>query len=87
MVADFVLTQIPPAPRGMPQIEVTFDINASGVVGVSAVDKATGRQGKVEVRGDAGLSKEEVERMKRGVRSVLGGRREETQADHSAKPL
>ncbi len=59
----FVLDGIPPAPRGVPQIEVTFDIDANGILNVSAKDKATGKEQKITITGSTGLSKEEVERM------------------------
>lgn len=59
----FILDGIPPAPRGTPQIEVTFDIDANGILNVSAKDKATGREQKVTLTGNTGLSKTEVEKM------------------------
>jgi molecular chaperone DnaK len=59
----FILDGIPPAPRGVPQIEVTFDIDANGVLNVSAKDKATGREQKIRIEGSSGLTKEEIERM------------------------
>jgi len=61
----FILDGIPPAPRGIPQIEVTFDIDANGILNVSAQDKATGRQQKITITASSGLTKEEVERMVR----------------------
>ncbi|MCS7082575.1 MAG: molecular chaperone DnaK [Bacteroidetes bacterium] len=61
----FYLDGIPPAPRGVPQIEVTFDIDANGILTVSARDKATGREQKIRIEASTGLSKEEVERMRR----------------------
>lgn len=61
----FVLDGIPPAPRGVPQIEVAFDIDASGILSVSAKDKATGKEQKIRIESSTGLSKEEVERMKK----------------------
>lgn len=60
----FDLTAIPPAPRGMPQIEVEFAIDANGILNVSATDKATGRSQRIEIKGSSGLSEEEIERMK-----------------------
>jgi len=60
----FNLTDIPPAPRGVPQIEVTFDIDANGMLHVSAKDKGTGKEQKIKIEAGSGLSKEEVERMK-----------------------
>merc|ERR1719510_1187524 len=63
-LGKFDLTGIPPAPRGVPQIEVTFDIDANGILNVSACDKSTGKQNKITITNDKGrLSKEEIERM------------------------
>jgi len=64
-LAKFDLTDIPPAPRGMPQIEVEFAIDANGILNVSATDKATGRSQSVEVKGSTGLSEEEIEQMRK----------------------
>ena len=61
----FDLTGIAPAPRGVPQIEVTFDIDANGIVNVSAADKATGKSQEIKITSGSGLSDEEVERMVR----------------------
>jgi molecular chaperone DnaK len=61
----FQLTGIPPAPRGVPQVEVTFDLDANGIVNVSAKDKATGKEQKITITSSSGLSKEEVDRMMR----------------------
>jgi len=64
LLGKFELTAIPPAPRGVPQIEVTFDIDANGILNVSAADKSTGRENKITITNDKGrLSKEEIERM------------------------
>jgi len=60
----FVLSGIPPAPRGVPQIEVTFDIDASGILNVTAKDKASGKVSTIKITGSTGLSKDEIERMK-----------------------
>lgn len=60
----FMLDGIPPAPRGLPQIEVTFDIDANGILNVKAQDKATGKEQKITITSSSGLSKEEIERMK-----------------------
>jgi molecular chaperone DnaK len=62
-LAKFKLAGIPPAQRGMPQIEVTFDIDANGILNVTAKDNATGKDQKVTITSSSGLSKEEVERM------------------------
>ncbi|MDP6244965.1 MAG: Hsp70 family protein, partial [Myxococcota bacterium] len=59
----FDLTDIPSAPRGIPQIEVTFDIDANGIMNVSAKDKATGKEQKIIIKASSGLSDEEIERM------------------------
>ncbi|MCX6809799.1 MAG: molecular chaperone DnaK [Candidatus Berkelbacteria bacterium] len=59
----FILDGIPPAPRGVPQIEVTFDIDANGILNVKAKDKATGKEQKITITASSGLSKEEVEKM------------------------
>jgi molecular chaperone DnaK len=64
-LGKFQLGGISPAPRGMPQIEVTFDIDVNGILNVKARDKATGKENKVEIKGHSGLSKEEIERMKK----------------------
>lgn len=60
----FILDGIPTAPRGVPQIEVKFDIDANGILNVSATDKATNKQQKITITASSGLSKEEVEKMK-----------------------
>jgi molecular chaperone DnaK len=64
-LGKFQLQGIPPAPRGMPQIEVTFDIDVNGILNVRAKDKATSKENKVEIRGHSGLSKDEIDRMKK----------------------
>ena len=61
----FDLTDIPPAPRGMPQIEVSFDLDANGILNVSARDKATGKEQSIEIKASSGLSDEEIEKMVR----------------------
>jgi molecular chaperone DnaK len=63
-VGRFILDGIPPAPRGMPQVEVTFDIDANGILNVSALDKGTGKKQHIRIEASTGLSKDEVERMK-----------------------
>ncbi|BBO21380.1 MAG: molecular chaperone DnaK [Burkholderiales bacterium] len=62
-LGQFNLTDIPPAPRGMPQIEVTFDIDANGILHVSAKDKATGKENKIKIQASSGLSEDEINRM------------------------
>tara|TARA_R110002096_G_scaffold126532_3_gene273688 strand:+ start:120250 stop:122166 length:1917 start_codon:yes stop_codon:yes gene_type:complete len=63
-IGRFHLSDIPPAPRGVPQIEVTFDIDANGILNVSAKDKATGKEQSIRIEASSGLSKEEIEKMK-----------------------
>jgi molecular chaperone DnaK len=65
LLGTFNLTDIPPAPRGLPQIEVTFNIDVNGILNVSAKDLGTSKEAKIEVQGSGGLSKDEVEKMKR----------------------
>ena len=62
-LGQFNLSDIPPSPRGMPQIEVTFDIDANGILHVSAKDKATGKENKIKIQASSGLSDDEIERM------------------------
>src|SRR5687767_10398150 len=64
-IGKFTLTGIPPAPRGMPQVEVTFDIDANGILHVQAKDKATGKEQKIRIEASSGLNKDEIERMVR----------------------
>ncbi|MEI6627017.1 MAG: molecular chaperone DnaK [bacterium] len=64
-LGNFILDGIPPAPRGVPQIEVTFDIDANGILNVKAKDKATGKEQHITITASSGLSKEEVEKMKK----------------------
>ncbi|MDQ3918353.1 MAG: molecular chaperone DnaK, partial [Acidobacteriota bacterium] len=68
-LGKFHLVGIPPAPRGMPQIEVTFDIDANGIVNVSAKDMGTGREQKITITSSSGLSKDEIDRMMREAES------------------
>jgi molecular chaperone DnaK len=97
MVADnktlgrFILDGIPPAPRGIPQVEVTFDIDANGILNVSASDKATGRSQHITITASSGLSEEEIERMvKEAERNKAADERRKTeielnnQADNTA---
>jgi molecular chaperone DnaK len=85
----FHLDGIPPAPRGRPQIEVTFDIDANGILNVGAKDKGTNKEQKIRIESSSGLSKDEVEKMRRDAESHAGedkARRElvelKNQADH-----
>jgi molecular chaperone DnaK len=64
-LGKFQLVGIPPAPRGMPQIEVAFDIDANGILHVSAKDKATGKEQKIVIKASSGLTEEEIKRMVR----------------------
>ena len=64
-IGRFDLTDIPPAPRGVPQIEVTFDIDANGILSVSAKDKGTGKEQSIKIQASSGLSDDEIERMKK----------------------
>ncbi len=64
-IGRFQLSDIPPAPRGVPQIEVTFDIDANGILNVSAKDKATGKEQNIKIEASSGLSEQEIEKMKK----------------------
>ncbi|REJ15182.1 MAG: molecular chaperone DnaK [Paenibacillaceae bacterium] len=86
----FILSDIPPAPRGVPQIEVTFDIDANGIVNVSAVDKGTGRSQKITITSSSGLTPEEIERMQKEAEQYAEEdrkRRELVEAKNSADQL
>ena len=63
LLGNFELVGIPPAPRGTPQIEVTFDIDANGIVSVSAKDKGTGKEQKIQIQASGGLSDDEIKNM------------------------
>jgi molecular chaperone DnaK len=69
MLGQFDLVGIPPAPRGMPQVDVTFDIDANGIVNVSAEDKASGKEQAIRIQASGGLSEAEIERMVREAQS------------------
>jgi molecular chaperone DnaK len=86
-LGQFNLTDIPPAPRGMPQIEVTFDIDANGILKVSAQDKATGRSQHITITASSGLSDEEVEKMVQDAKKFAGEdqkRRDQIEARNAA---
>jgi molecular chaperone DnaK len=86
----FILDGLLPAPRGIPQIEVTFDINADGILNVSARDKGTGKEQKITITASSGLSKEEVEKMRREAEQHAAEdakRREEVELRNSADSL
>ncbi|TMV76610.1 molecular chaperone DnaK, partial [Thioclava sp. BHET1] len=90
MLGQFNLEQIPPAPRGMPQIEVTFDIDANGIVSVSAKDKGTGKEQKITIQASGGLSDEEIEKMVRDAETNADAdkaRRELVEAKNQAESL
>ena len=72
LLGQFNLENIPPAPRGVPQIEVTFDIDANGIVNVSAKDKATGKEQKIQIQSSGGLSKEEIDKMMKDAEANAG---------------
>ncbi|HSJ06855.1 MAG TPA: molecular chaperone DnaK [Longimicrobiales bacterium] len=71
-IGRFQLTGIPPAPRGMPQVEVTFDIDANGILHVSAKDRATGKEQKIRIEASSGLSEQEIDRMVKDAESHAG---------------
>ena len=86
-IGKFHLTDIPPAPRGVPQIEVTFDIDANGILHVSAKDLGTGKEQKITITASSGLSKEEIEKMRRDAESHADDdkkRREEIETRNEA---
>jgi len=86
----FILDGIPPAPRGVPQIEVTFDIDANGILNVKAQDKATGKEQKITITASSGLSKEEVEKMQKDAESHADEdkkKREEIETRNAAETL
>lgn len=86
----FILSDIPAAPRGVPQIEVTFDIDANGIVNVSALDKGTGKSQKITITSSSGLSKEEIDRMQQEAELHAEedkARRELVEAKNSADQL
>jgi molecular chaperone DnaK len=90
MLGQFNLEDIPPAPRGMPQIEVTFDIDANGIVNVSAKDKGTGREQKITIQASGGLSDADIEKMVRDAEENAEAdkqRRELVEAKNQAESL
>jgi molecular chaperone DnaK len=89
-IGRFQLAGIPPAPRGMPQIEVTFDIDADGILHVAAKDKATGKEQKIVIKASSGLSESEIERMVKDAdrfKDEDKRKREEIDARNSADAL
>jgi len=90
MLGQFNLENIPPAPRGMPQIEVTFDIDANGIVSVEAKDKGTGKEQKITIQASGGLSDEDIEQMVRDAEENAEAdkeRRELVEAKNQAESL
>ncbi|MFI0395755.1 molecular chaperone DnaK [Paracoccus jiaweipingae] len=90
LLGQFNLEDIPPAPRGMPQIEVTFDIDANGIVSVSAKDKGTGKEQNITIQASGGLSDEDIERMVKDAEANAEadkGRRELVEARNQAESL
>ena len=90
MLGNFNLDDIPPAPRGLPQIEVTFDIDANGIVSVSAKDKGTGREQHITIQASGGLSDEDIEQMVKDAEANAEadkGRRELVEARNQAESL
>jgi molecular chaperone DnaK len=90
LLGVFQLTNIPPAPRGVPQIEVTFDIDANGILNVLAKDKATGNEQKIRIESSSGLSKEEVDKMAKDAESHATEdrrRKEEVEARNQADSM
>jgi molecular chaperone DnaK len=84
------LIGLPPAPRGVPQVEVSFDIDANGIVNVTATDKATGKEQKITISGSSGLSKDDVDRLVKDAQSHASedqGRRELIDARNQADSL
>jgi molecular chaperone DnaK len=90
LLGQFNLEQIPPAPRGMPQIEVTFDIDANGIVSVSAKDKGTGKEQKITIQASGGLSEDEIDNMVKDAEAHAADdkkRRELVEARNQAESL
>jgi molecular chaperone DnaK len=94
-LGEFKLDGIAPAPRGMPQVEVTFDIDANGIMNISAKDKGTGKENKITIKSDSGLSEAEIQRMvqeaeenaeaDKKVRELIEARNSAESATHSLK--
>jgi len=89
-LGQFDLVGIPPAPRGVPQVEVTFDIDANGILHVSAQDKGTGKEHKIKITGSGNLSKDEIEKMKEEAKkheAEDAKRKEKIEADNNAEAV
>ncbi|RFP90783.1 molecular chaperone DnaK [Rhodobacteraceae bacterium 63075] len=90
MLGQFNLEEIPPAPRGMPQIEVTFDIDANGIVSVGAMDKGTGKEQKITIQASGGLSEDDIEKMVKDAEENAEAdkeRKEQVEARNQAESL
>lgn len=90
LLGQFDLVGIPPAPRGVPQVEVTFDIDANGILHVSAKDKGTGKEHKIKITGTGNLNKNEVERMKEEAKkheAEDAKKKEKIEADNNAEAV
>nr|GLK34365.1 chaperone protein DnaK [Rhodococcus wratislaviensis] len=90
LLGSFELADLPPAPRGVPQIEVTFDIDANGIVHVTAKDKGTGKENTIKIQDGSGLSKEEIDRMVKDAEAHAEedkARREEAEVRNQAESL
>ena len=85
-LGNFELTGLPPAPRGIPKIEVTFDIDANGIVHVSAKDQASGREQSMTISGGSALSKDEIDRMVKRGRAVRRGGRQAPRGRRDPQP-
>ena len=86
MLGQFDLVGIPPAPRGVPQIEVTFDIDANGIVNVSAKDKGTGKEHQIRIQASGGLSDADIEKMVKDAEANAESRQEAARAGRSPQP-
>ena len=84
-IGKFQLTDIPPAPRGVPQIEVTFDIDANGILHVSAKDLGTGKEQKITITASSGLSKDEIEKMRKDAESHADEDKQATRGNRDAQ--
>jgi molecular chaperone DnaK len=90
LIGSFQLVGIPPAPRGVPQVEVTFDIDANGILSVSARDKATGKEQSIKIQASSGLSEQDIQQMVKDAESNSADdqrRREEVEARNTADNL
>jgi molecular chaperone DnaK len=86
LLGQFDLVGIPPAPRGVPQIEVTFDIDANGIVNVSAKDKGTGKEQQIRIQASGGLSDADIEKMVKDAEANADRRQEAREAGRGQEP-